>query len=195
MPKTIKKDKKTQDSQPKPAANKPARFTELEAEFAALEEFAADPPTTQEEITLKQHNKEFRQDCFIEAYVAAMGNITAARKLVKVNHKTVWRWFHEDPDFAKRLHSKMVEWEMMLRQKAFQMAMSGDRVMIIFLLKFVNPFFDDEFRRRVLLNDMVQSTYERYPIPNPEFLPPTIPERFIKDVDATIDAAIEGATV
>lgn len=171
---------------PKPT-QRPARFAELEDEFAELEEFKAEAESPREDLKLKQHNKEFRQDCFIEAYVAAMGNITAARKLVKVDHATVWRWFHNDESFGKRLNAKMLEWEMMLRQKAFQMAMSGDRVMIIFLLKFVNPFFDDVYRSKVLLGEMAQSLYERYPIPNPQFLPPEIPERFraAEDSDGT----------
>lgn len=178
MPSAIKKKTGPPVEQPKPSPNKPQRFADLEEEFADLEEFPTEEIPHREQIKLKQHNKEFRQDLFIEAYVAAMGNITAARKLVKVDHKTVWRWFHEDEDFGKRLNKKMLEWEMMLRQKAFQMAMSGDRVMIIFLLKFVNPFFDDVFRSKVLLGEMAQSLYERYPIPEPQFLPPEIPERF-----------------
>lgn len=178
MPRSIKKKTETPVDTPKPSTGKPARFVELEDEFAGLEPFVSEDEPPKPELNLMQKSKQFRQDCFLEAYVAAQGNITAARKLVKVDHKTVWRWFHEDEEFGKRLNRKMLEWEFMLRQKAFQMAMSGDRVMIIFLLKFVNPFFDDAFRGKILLGEMAQSLYERFPIPQPEFLPPEVPERF-----------------
>ena len=159
---------------------------DVNPDFSELDPYQSEEDEgPKESIKIKQHNKEFRQDCFIEAYVAAMGNITAARKLVKVDHKTVWRWFHKDENFANRLNSKMIEWEMMLRQKAFEMAMSGDRVMIIFLLKFVNPFFDDNYRAKVLLGEMQQTIYERHPIPQPNFLPPETPQRFRQpDTDA-----------
>lgn len=185
MPSAIKKKTGPPVESPKPTQRKPERYVELEEEYLDLEEYVGEAePKPPPRSLLQQHQKEFRQDCFIEAYVACMGNITAARKLVKVDHKTVWRWFHEDEEFGKRLNRKMLEWEMMLRQKAFQMAMGGDRVMIIFLLKFVNPFFDDQFRAKVLLGEMAQSLYERYPIPEPQFLPPEIPERF-RDAEAT----------
>lgn len=178
MPKALKKKTKEASRGQAATPSSAELFSEPEDTFAQLDEFKPEKPEPRPNIKLLQHNKEFRQDCFIEAYVAAMGNITAARKLVKVDHKTVWRWFHEDDNFGKRLNAKMLEWEMMLREKAFQMAMSGDRVMIIFLLKFVNPFFDDVYRSKVLLGEMGQSIYERHPIPNPQFLPPEIPQRF-----------------
>lgn len=162
------------------------RLKELAAnlEEEALEEYQLPDPD----------GLNLRQLIFIDAYIACLGNVPEATKIVKTHKSTFFRWMKEEA-FITRLNQKKVEWEGLLQQKMLKMALSGNVTLLIFLSKFVNPFYDDEFRRRVLLNDMASSTYERYPIPNPEFLPPTIPERFIKDVDESIDRTIEGATV
>lgn len=176
-----------------PEARKPERWQELEQQYADLptwEEEPAPTPEPEEYLNPLEQKVRLRQLQFIEAYIASVGNIGAACKLVKVSRMQAWRWFKIEW-FQKQINERMFEWELLLRNKMMSLALSGNTTMLIFLSKFLNPFYDDNYRARVLLGEMAQSLYERYPIPQPEFLPPKIPERF-RASGADIGTSAEG---
>lgn len=171
--------------QPTPEGNKVrlSRLQELAEEYAQLPEYPDEPEEIKEKepLTPTQFGKQLRQIQFIEAYIQSGGNVGISSKLAKVSRVQVWRWFKEEW-FQQQINERMFEWEINLRAKMYQMAMNGNVTLLIFLSKFLNPFYDDVYRGKVLMGEMAQSLYERYPIPEPEFLPPAVPARF-RDAD------------
>ena len=152
---------------------------ELEEEYRKLSIYPDEPDEEPiEKITAPTDiGKRLRQVKYIEAYIACGGNLGAAAKISRISRAQAWRWF-KDEWFQKQINERMHEWELLMRAKMFQLAMNGNTTMLIFLSKFLNPFYDDVYRSKVLLGEMAQSLYERYPIPEPKFLPPEIPARF-----------------
>lgn len=119
-----------------------------------------------------------RQRKFIEVFIATLGNVTKTARIINVTERTIYRWL-ADSEIQKTLNTRKLSWELELSSRAMELALHGDRILIMFILKFLNPFYDDQFRSRVLAGEVQSTLYDRHPIPNPEFLPPEIPERFL----------------
>lgn len=131
--------------------------------------------------------KEIKQNEFIIEFIAAGGRFKVACNKLGVGVSTYYDWLKE-PGFASRLHEAKQEWESVLHAKAMQLALEGNTTMICFLLKFLNPFYDDRFREKILAEQFRQTVYENSPIPEPRFLPPEIPERFRGASDSSGDS-------
>lgn len=123
---------------------------------------------------------KIRQILAIESFIAVRGDVTKTCNAVGISERTWWRWL-KDPIFVSKLNEYKIRWEIALQSKALNLALGGkgNTTMIIFLSKFLNPLYDDNFRARVLAKEMEKDLYERNPIPQPKFLPPEIPERFM----------------
>lgn len=159
-------------------------------EFKALEEtarahFEAAQPEIQPipEGEDPQSELTFQQKLFLDGYIATMGSVARACKLAKCSKTTGFRWLTIET-FQRALNARMLEWELLLHWRMMHLAMAGNTTLMIFLAKFLNPFYDDAFRANIAKDEIAKSLFDRYPIPRPEFLPPEIPERFIEPVAA-----------
>lgn len=153
--------------------NIPQTLLDIQDELEALTNYK-DPD---DDFYEHRDDIHLRQKLAIECYIATLGHVHAASKLCKIAPRTFYRWLDKD-EFQRALNKRMMEWELLLHNKAMQLAMKGDKSMIIFLLKFLNPYYDDNFRARLVAQVVGESTFERHPIPTPNFLPPEVPERF-----------------
>lgn len=175
--KNASRKRKSEPLDDAPKAPRNERLEELIIECNKLPIYEDEPDEEASPSDPTLMGRQFRQVKYIECYIAAGGNLTAASRLAKVSRAQAWRWF-KDEWFQKQLNERMHEWELLLRAKMFQLAMNGNTTMLIFLSKFLNPFYDDNYRTKVLLGEMAQTLYERYPIPEPQFLPSAVPQRF-----------------
>jgi len=154
-------------------ADLPDALEHVQAELASLTQYK-DPDDDWE---ANRDDIHLRQKLAIECYIATLGHVVAASKLCKIAPRTFYRWLDKE-EFQRALHKRMLQWELMLNNKALTLAKQGDKTMLMFMLKFLNPYYDDNFRARLVAQVVGENTFERHPIPTPEFLPPEIPERF-----------------
>lgn len=153
--------------------NIPQSLLDIQADLEALTVYK-DP---EDDFYANRDDIHLRQRLAIECYIATLGHVIAASKLCKITPRTFYRWLEKE-EFQRALHKRMMEWELLLHSKAMQLAVKGDKSMIMFLLKFLNPYYDDNFRARMVAQVVGESIFDRHPIPTPEFLPPEVPERF-----------------
>lgn len=157
-------------------------------EFKALEEtaremFQASEPEIQciSEAEDPEAKLTFQQKLFLDGYIVTMGSVARACKLAKCGKSTGFRWLQLE-HFQRALNARMLEWELLLHWRMMHLAMAGNTTLMIFLAKFLNPFYDDAFRANIAKDEIAKSLFDRYPIPRPEFLPPEVPERFVEPV-------------
>ena len=83
----------------------------------------------------KRHDKEFRQNAFLESYRSNLFNISSACRAVGIYRSNYYRWIDEDLEFAQKV--KLIQEEKLdfIECKLMQQIKSGNIVAIIFALK------------------------------------------------------------
>lgn len=83
----------------------------------------------------KRHDKELRQNAFLESYRSNLFNISAACRAVRIHRSNYYRWIDEDLEFAQKV--KIIQEEKLdfIECKLMEQIKSGNIVAIIFALK------------------------------------------------------------
>lgn len=106
------------------------------------------------------------QDLFIAEYFANGGRKKAAAEKCDIGWTTIKRWFAEDPEFVERVNEFHDTWKENLRAVALRRASEKSDVLLIFMLKSIDPAtYDDNLRKAIFLH--------RMGIHDPDAQPPT----------------------
>lgn len=98
--------------------------------------------------------KEEKQNRFLLAYLETCGNRTEAAKIAGVPLPTMYRWFRE-PEFCERLTKTFQRFEQPLLEEAIKRALAKSDLLLMFLLKSINPErYDEGVRKQKLANRM-----------------------------------------
>jgi hypothetical protein len=88
------------------------------------------------------------QDAFITEYFANGCRKRAAARTLEIQWSTVKAWFKNDTEFVERVNEFRDMWLEELRAAAFQRAMAKSDMLMMFMLKSLNPEeYDDNIRR------------------------------------------------
>lgn len=95
---------------------------------------------------------DLKQSVFVAAFIANKGNVQKACQEVSISHSVYKRW-KDDPLFQSKLDFGKETWISSLRQMAYNIALSGDKEMIKYLLNAYAPEeFDSGFKKQLLAN-------------------------------------------
>lgn len=168
----------------------PAGLESIRKDLEALPAWEQIDPELPETDPLK-----IRQRYFIECYMATLGDVEESARLSKITPRTFYRWM-KDEGFVSAMNERSLEWELKLRAVANLKALTGDKILLMFLLKFHNPYYDDAFRAKMVAGTAQEDIFDRHPPPTATILSPEIPERFLDTpgpVDGRPDAGEEPA--
>jgi len=88
-----------------------------------------------------------RQEEALAALIESHGSSNAAAKKCSVSQQTIWRYL-QDPIFAEEFERHRQQWKENLLAVAHARALKGDRTLLIFLLKSIEPeVYDDNIRK------------------------------------------------
>lgn len=105
-----------------------------------------------ETIKTTDNPDDLKQSVFVAAFIANKGNVQKACQEVSISHATYKRW-KDDPIFQAKMDFGKETWISTLRQKAYEIAVSGDKEMIKYLLNAYAPEeFDSGIKKQILQN-------------------------------------------
>lgn len=102
-----------------------------------------------EEFDSKKSKLKESQVRYLQAYMSSGGITKTALRLSMVDRETLDRWKADDPVFQKALRAAELHWVEELRRTAFIRAQAKSDVLLMFLLKSLQPeVFDEDIRKQ-----------------------------------------------
>ena len=104
------------------------------------------------------------KEAFLKAYTTNGGITRGALKTAGVSRDTLLRWQTDDPDFKKDFEEIQNHWVEDLRRTAFLRAQAKSDVLLMFLLKALQPqVFDDDVRKQQYVG-LLNSSKDAIPV-------------------------------
>jgi hypothetical protein len=141
--------------------------------------------------SIKRHNpkkpNQVAQDAFIAEYFANGGRKKAACEKLGIGWTTCKDWFVEDPAFVKRVEEFRDFWRENLRAQAIKRGMEKSDVLLMFMLKSLDPeTYDDTTRHAKWMIDHDIDIDDGARIPNIIFVSEEAPPQVASEPEPVI---------
>lgn len=104
---------------------------------------------------MARKSTEIAQDLFITEYFANGGRKKAAAEKCEIGWTTVKEWFQRDKAFVERVDEFHDTWKDNLRAVALKRASERSDVLLMFMLKSIDPStYDDNLRKAIYLSKL-----------------------------------------
>lgn len=104
---------------------------------------------------MARKSTEIAQDRFIAEYFTNGGRKKAAAEKCEIGWTTVKEWFAKDAAFKSRVDEFHDTWKDNLRAVALRRASEKSDVLLMFMLKSIDPAtYDDNLRKAIYLNSL-----------------------------------------